>query len=274
MLLEVPQRKSLIGPFIALLALSSPLPAATGGAEVSAIGAIEIANCRARTVTVLGINFVAKDAESIAAICDANSSADRPYVSITGSIGPNGLVRLKKLANISVGQYVPGATPVYLSGNVSISRTNLGTVEISGATVMLNRSDVVAGSVVETVGTQPLLGGAVLPDVVRITVPGSSVNLGTNPSSSIGSGASTNSSIGSGKSLNSSIGSGASTNSSIGSGVSLNSSIGSGASTNSSIGSGKSLNSSIGSGASTNSSIGSGKSLNSSIGSGSTSIVQ
>ena len=268
MLPEANQRRSLVASIVTLFALTAPATVFAGSFDIAAVGAIEKTNCRARTVTVLGITFEARDAEGIAAVCGANSLAGLPYVSITGRIGADSAVRLTKLVTLSVGQYVPGATQVYLMGPVSLSRSSVGTVDISGATVSLDRSDVVAGDIVETHGIQPVLGGGLLPVVVRVTSLDSSIGSGASTNSSIGSGKSTNSSIGSGSSTNSSIGSGLSTNSSIGSGKNLNSSIGSGKSTNSSIGSGASANSSIGSGKSTNSSIGSGASVNSSIGSG------
>ena len=234
----------------AVFALAAAASAHSGSPDIAAVGAIESADCRARTVKVLGITFAAKSAGSIAAVCASASSSGLRYVSISGSIQPDKSISLTKLVSLSVGQYVPGATPVYLSGPISAWRIELGTIGVSGATVISALIDSADGKVVETLGTQPLIGGVILPVTIRLLPKSENVNAGAGSDSSIGSGTSLNSSIGSGKSLNSSIGSGTSLNSSIGSGKSVDSSIGSGTSLNSSIGSGKSVDSSIGSGTS------------------------
>ena len=278
MLLKAPQSTVLFNRLAALFALALVVPAYAGSSDISAVGAIETADCHARTIKVLGITFAATNAGSIAAACEPENAYGLHYVSITGDIEADGSIKLNELVSLSIGQYVPGVTSVYLSGPVSVSRLKLGIVGISEATVASAPENYAEGSIVETLGTQPVLGGVILADTMRPLAKSepqnarinldSSIGSGFSINSSIVSGTSVNSSIGSGKSVNSSIGSGISVNSSIGSGKSINSSIGSGISVNSSIGSGKSVNSSIGSGISVNSSIGSGKSVNSSIGSG------
>lgn len=266
-----------VGALISLLATFS---AHAANSQISAVGAIEDANCRLGTIKVLGITFDAKDAGSSAAVCHAGSPVDLRYVSVSGETGSDGKVRLRKLTNLSIGRYVPGATLVYLTGSISAASSSTGNVVLSGAVVSLGSANANVGSVIEILGTQPLLGGSILPTDARIELNGlkvalepetgldSSIGSGTSLSSSIGSGKNLFSSIGSGANLVSSIGSGAALTSSIGSGTSLFSSIGSGSNVKSSIGSGTSLFSSIGSGTSITSSIGSGVSLDSSIGSG------
>jgi hypothetical protein len=251
----------------ALIGLIAANPSQANDAEIAVVGAIEAADCTARTIKILGVVFAANDVGTAAAICRVGQPVGLQYVSATGIAGLAGPVRITRLTTLSADRYVPGATAVFLSGSISEARVGSGDVVVSGAIVSLAGLELKAGTVVEVLGTQPVLGGVVLPANIRVLE--SSIGSGSSLNSSIGSGSSLNSSIGSGFRLNSSIGSGSSVNSSIGSGSSLNSSIGSGSSVNSSIGSGSSLNSSIGSGSSVNSSIGSGSSLNSSIGSGS-----
>jgi len=238
MLLKASQSTVLLSRLTALIALAASVPAYSGGSDISAVGAVEASDCRARTIKVLGITFAANDAGSIAAACAPETAYGLHYVSVTGSVETDGTIKLHELASLSVGQYVPGATSIYLSGPISVSRLRLGLVGISGATIAAAWGDYSEGSFVEMLGTQPVLGGVILADKMRAIASFESEN----------DRASLDSSIGSGSSISSSIGSGTSLNSSIGSGISLNSSIGSGRSTNSSIGSGISVNSSLGSG--------------------------
>jgi uncharacterized protein YjbI with pentapeptide repeats len=271
-LLKASQLSLLAAPLATLIALAAA-PAHSEDSYVQAVGPIEATDCRARTVTVLGITFAAIDAGGRDAVCRAASTSGLRYVSIAGQIRSAGSISLTKLVSLSVGQYVPGATPVYLSGPVTQLRLDLGTVGVAGAVIGSASGDARVGSLIEAAGTQPLIGGEILPTTVRVLrqfEPVSSlepVTSGENLHSAFGSGVSADSAIGSGTSLNSAIGSGTSINSAIGSGKSLNSAIGSGVSVDSIIGSGSSLNSAIGSGTSVNSAIGSGKSLNSAIGS-------
>jgi len=211
MLLKASWQIAAVARVAALIGLIVALPIEAGESVVSAIGVVESVDCQARTIKILGITFAAKDADVAAAICGAAGSAGLRYVSASGTAKSSGSVVLSKLTTLSSGNYVPGATPVYLAGLISEARVKSGEIVLNGAIVSLPTVDAKSGSKVEILGTQPLLGGLILPITVRV-----------------GSGVSTNSSIGSGVSLNSSIGSGGSTNSSIGSGVSLNSSIGSG----------------------------------------------
>jgi hypothetical protein len=290
MLLKASRQIATVARATTLIAFFVALPVEAGEPVVSAIGVVESVDCQSQTIKILGITFAANDADNAAAICGAVGSVGLRYVSASGTTKSSGSIVLSKLTTLSSGSYVPGATPVYLAGLISEARVNSGEIVLSGAIVSLPTVDAKSGSNVEILGTQPLLGGLILPTTVRVAesfgldravsaadssigsgfsfTTNSSIGSGVRTNSSIGSGISKNSSIGSGLSTNSSIGSGITTNSSIGSGLSTNSSIGSGITTNSSIGSGLSTNSSIGSGFSTNSSIGSGLSTNSSIGSG------
>jgi len=268
MLLKASQSTGLFTWLTALFVLTVAFPSYAGSSDIAAVGAIEATDCRARTIRVLGITFVATNAGSIAAACDPEAAFGIHYVSVAGSVETDGSVKLNELVSLSVGQYVPGATSIYLSGPVSVSRLRLGLVGISGATIASAWGDHSEGSIVETLGTQPVLGGVILAEKMRVLANSGPEKDLASLDSSIGSGSSISSSIGSGSSLNSSIGSGIGVSSSIGSDKSINSSIGSGISVNSSIGSGRSVNSSIGSGMTVNSSIGSGISANSSLGSG------
>jgi predicted RecA/RadA family phage recombinase len=201
---------------VALIGLIAANNSNAGGSDFAVAGAIESASCRARTVKILGIVFVANDAGTAAAICKLGHTVGFRYVSAVGVAGPTGAVLLTRLTSLSTDRYVPGATAVYLRGQITGARIASGDVVLNGAVVSLAGTQVMVGTSIEVVGTQPVLGGVVLPTAVLVI------------DSSIGSGSSLNSSIGSGSSLNSSIGSGSSLNSSIGSGSSLNSSIGSG----------------------------------------------
>jgi len=258
MLLKASQSAVLLTRLAVLSALVVADPAYAGSSGIAAVGAVETVDCRRGTIKVLGITFAATNAGSIAAACDPEIAYGLHYVSIKGSIEADGSIKLNDLVSLSAGQYVPGATSVYLSGPISVSQLKLGMVGIGGAIVASAWEDYSEGSVVETLGTQPVLGGVILADKVRFLPSSEPEKDRASIKSSIGSGSSVNSSIGSGVGINSSIGSGRSLNSSIGSGFSLNSSIGSGVSVNSSIGSGRSLSSSIGSGTSANSSLESG----------------
>jgi len=259
MLLKASRQVAAVIRMTALLGLVVALPSHAGESVVSAVGVVEAVDCQSQKIKILGVTFAAVDAENVAAVCGVVGSVGLRYVSASGTAYSSGAIILSKLTTLSSGSYVPGATPVYIAGLISEARVNSGEIVVAGAIVSMQTTSLKTGSSVEILGTQPLVGGLILPTTVRS---------GLTTNSSIGSGLTTNSSIGSGKSTDSSIGSGRSTNSSIGSGLTTNSSIGSGKSTDSSIGSGRSTNSSIGSGSTTNSSIGSGKSTDSSIGSG------
>ena len=224
------QTKALVAPLAAMIALAVAVPSHSENSYIEAVGPVESSSCTSRTVVVLGISFAASDAGSLAAVCRASSISGLRYVSIKGRVGSNGSVSLTKLVSLSVGEYVPGATPIYLSGPVSNSRPELGTVGVLGAVITSVDADSLEGSVIETVGTQPLVGGAILPSSIRV------LEFATD--SIVGSGTSTNSIVGSGASTNSIVGSGTSTNSIVGSGTSTNSIVGSGANTNSIVGSG------------------------------------
>jgi hypothetical protein len=238
MLPKATQQVASAARFAALIGLIAGTHVFAGSSEISAVGAVEAADCKAGTLRILGVTFAATDAGASAAICGIGNPLDVHYVSVTGTISADGSVVLRGLTSLSSGTYVPGATPVYLSGSVSKVSAGSGDAELSGATVYVGTSDLSVGSVVEILGTQPAFGSIILPTIVRVIEAIDEDVAFASTDSSIGSGTSTRSSIGSGISTNSSIGSGVSTRSSIGSGISTSSSIGSGVSTGSSIGSG------------------------------------
>jgi len=241
--------------------LIAAISASAGASEISVVGPIEAVDCRAQTIRILGVSFAA-DAAATAALCESGAFSVSSYVSATGEVDSTGGIRLHKLAAVPSISYVPGASPVYIRGAVSIANPSTGEISLNGALIDSQSVSPSLGSIVEILGTQPLPNGSVLPLSIRV-VEGKLAN-----DSSVGSGSAINSSVGSGASLMSSVGSGAAKNSSVGSGVALMSSVGSGAAKNSSVGSGVALMSSVGSGAAKNSSVGSGSQINSSVGSG------
>ncbi|MEO8019814.1 MAG: hypothetical protein ABI769_18550, partial [Pseudomonadota bacterium] len=197
MLLKAVPSRVLAGPVVALIWLVGVVPAYSGDNSISVVGAIESVGCKARTIKVLGITFAAIDAGNAAAICRSGNPADLSFVAVTGTVGPTGNVQLTKIVGLSANQYVPGATPVYLRGRISGLDLSTGAVFLSGAVVSQASADLGQGSVVEILGTQPTIGGVVLPATIRKI----DAYVEESVNSSIGSGASVNSSIGSGASL-------------------------------------------------------------------------
>lgn len=267
MLLKASALKTAVFPAAGAALLVGLFSQPTFASDFAVVGPVESVDCKASSVRVLGISFIARDAKTSTVLCSLGVSASPRYVSLQGSKDAAGNVHLDKLQLVAKVSYVAGATPVYVRGQVSERSVDRGLVSIGGAIVDASFALPEIGSGVEVVGTQPLRGGVILPATFNVST-NSSLGSGVVSNSSLGSGVTTNSSLGSGLTINSSLGSGITTNSSLGSGIAINSSLGSGIATNSSLGSGVATNSSLGSGIATNSSLGSGIATNSSLGSG------
>ena len=269
----LPKASSLVArskKFVGVLLIAA-VPVSAVANEIAVVGPIEAVDCRAQTVKILGVRFAA-DAVATATLCESDAFSVSSYVSATGEVDSTGGIRLRNLTAVPSTLYVPGASPVYIRGEVSIANPDTGEIFLNGALIDSQSASPSLGSIVEILGTQPLPNGSVLPLSLRVVVEkltnDSSIGSGSEVNSSVGSGVALMSSVGSGAALMSSVGSGASKNSSVGSGAALMSSVGSGAAKNSSVGSGAALMSSVGSGAAKNSSVGSGAALMSSVGSG------
>ena len=247
------------------------LPANAGDNSVLAAGPVDSANCAGKFLSVLGINFRAVDRGGAAAICALQGRSHLSYVSVTGRLNPSGVVELVSSRVLSLDGYVPGSTAVYLKGSVTETDSLTGKAIVNGAVVNTTERTPQVGNTIEVVGTQPLVGGTILPAHLSIADGAdvlSSTGSGFESSSSTGSGVAAFSSTGSGKASLSSTGSGASKLSSTGSEAAKLSSTGSGTAKLSSTGSGVAALSSTGSGASKLSSTGSGAAKLSSTGSG------
>ncbi|HLA71279.1 MAG TPA: hypothetical protein VK624_07180 [Steroidobacteraceae bacterium] len=269
----LPKASSLLArskKFVGVLLIAA-VPVNAVANEIAVVGPIEEVNCLAQTVKILGVRFAA-DAVATATLCESGAFSVSSYVSATGEVDSTGGIRLRNLTAVPSTLYVPGASPVYVRGEVSIANPSTGEISLNGALIDSQSASASLGSIVEILGTQPLPNGSVLPLSLRVVVEkltnDSSVGSGSEVNSSVGSGAALMSSVGSGTAKNSSVGSGAALMSSVGSGAAKNSSVGSGAALMSSVGSGTAKNSSVGSGAALMSSVGSGTAKNSSVGSG------
>jgi len=267
--------KSLRSTSVAFTAITTlfALQATAGDNSVFAVGPVESANCAGKAVRVLGISFRAVDRGGAASVCAAQSGSQLSYFSVAGRFNPNGDVELTSFRILSMDGYVPGSTAVYLKGVVTEADSASGKAVVNGAIVDTSSEFLQIGIVVEVVGTQPLLGGTILPAALKISDNAdrlSSTGSGVSSLSSTGSGLAAFSSTGSGSSKLSSTGSGAAKLSSTGSGSTKLSSTGSGAEVLSSTGSGVAAFSSTGSGSAKLSSTGSGSSKLSSTGSGAT----
>jgi hypothetical protein len=163
--------------------------------EISAVGPLEGADCPSGVIQVLGITFRAADAAGLAAVCAAGATSELPYVSITGLATSDSTVRLSKLTVLSKGQYVPGASPVYVRGAITRTRLAVGEVVLSGASIRGVPSDF-RETAVEVLGTQPVLGGVILANSIGALQSAPSAELKTIDSST---GSGKMSSTGSGK---------------------------------------------------------------------------
>ena len=132
--------------------------------EIAAVGPLEAVDCQAGSAQVLGITFRTSDVTARQAICSADFPFEISYVAVSG-LADTETVQLKKFSILSKGQYVPGATPVYIRGGVTQIRPAFGEVVLSGATIQGVYGDL-DSTEVEILGTQPILGGVILAETI------------------------------------------------------------------------------------------------------------
>jgi hypothetical protein len=146
----------------AMVACTAACPAL--GAEIAAVGAVEAIDCSSQTIRVLGITFKAANSVEAAAICSYGQPQELLYVAISGKSLDDSSIRVEKSSLLSKGAYVPGATPVYIRGQITKQSSLVGELTVNGAIVSGLQNSQVLGHEVEIVGTQPVLGGLVLAD--------------------------------------------------------------------------------------------------------------
>lgn len=177
-------RASYVAGFLAFF-----LPAsANQPIEVAVVGAAESIDCASRTVQVLGIKFKASSAADAAALCASGSPSDLVYVAISGHGINADFAEITKYQVISKGAYVPGATPVYLSGPITAADSKTGQITVRGARVVQVNAYESVGANVELIGIQPVLGELVLPSTLSSTGSGVLSSAGPATFSSTGSG--------------------------------------------------------------------------------------
>lgn len=249
----------------------------------SVVAQIEALDCLNKTFQVLGLQIRAADDFALATLCESPSDDSLRYAAIAVSKDSDGVLVATNLSSIGA-LYIPGVSQVYLSGEVTESKKDVGSFAVLGSRAIF--SDQLTPKIheqIEVVGTQPQFGGAIVATTVSSPSYSESagqansiIGTGIQADSIIGTGVSRLSIIGTGVSAKSIIGTGASTSSIIGTGinsvtgtgVSASSIIGTGASTSSIIGTGVQANLSIGTGVSTSSIIGTGIQTDSIIGTG------
>ena len=240
----------------------------------SVVGPVEAVSADGSSITVLGQTYIADKkvfssessqpgvARRTIALPDVGS-----FVAVQGERTSRG-VQIAKAIRIVPGQYVPGATDVYVLGAAATYDASLAIAQIGDLRVYVG--DVEAewlssnlGRSIEIVGRQALPGGVVWASDVR------PIDKEVAGAQSItGTGVSAQSITGTGKSTQSITGTGASIQSITGTGVSIQSITGTGKSTQSITGTGKSIQSITGTGASAQSITGTGKSIQSITGTG------
>ena len=224
-----------------------------------AIGQLEAISSQEAQLRVLGQDL--KILAGTQAAMDLTSLSTGDLVAVFGEDTPYGAFvwSAKPLAN----QYVPGASPVFVSGPVSAIDAKLGLAWIGGLAVAYAGSVPYAdadgpsiGDTYEVLGTQPMPGGVLLAQ--SMTRSGASVGTGKSADASVGTGR--GASVGTGKSADASVGTGR--GASVGTGKSADASVGTGR--GASVGTGKSADASVGTGRSA--SVGTGR--NASVGTG------
>ncbi len=134
--------------------------------EIAAVGAIEDIDCARKVVRVLGTDFVATNAATAASICSLRTPSGLVYAAIVGRVQSPSEIELLRFSVLSEGEYVPGASSVYVRGTISATNLLTGEIAIGGAVVM-GASEISQGAV-EILGTQPLLGGKIFPTKVTV----------------------------------------------------------------------------------------------------------
>ena len=126
-------------------------------------------------------------------------------VSVYGTVRNDGTIDATKV--VDKGPYVPGATPILLTGLVQQLHGSVGQAKIAGVQVELTSAysadgtmGLDLGGLVQVSGTQPAIGGIVLANSV--------VGGGAKPNSVVGGGLQANSVVGGGSKPNSVVGGG------------------------------------------------------------------
>ena len=245
--------------------------AGSQGQELALVGPAESLNCTTAEIQILGIRLKSESVAAVASACEVQATGNTPYVAAIALIDAAGTAKLTKLSLVRSESYVPGASTVYVRGTVSSVDFATAQFVVSGGRFSIQGGQLPrAGSTVEVIGTQPLVGSVVLVASLATVNKDGIVGSGVTTSGIVGSGTkSTSGIVGSGASLNGIVGSGAATTGIVGSGAKSTSGIvGSGASTSGIVGSGASTSGIVGSGAATNGIVGSGASTSGIVGSG------
>lgn len=243
--------------------------AGTKAQELSLVGPAENLNCANSEIQVLGIRLKSESPRVLAAACEVQATGNTAYVAASALVDVAGTAKLKSLTLVQGEIYVPGASAVYVRGPVTSVDQISGQFFVAGGRFSLVGGQLPnIGATVEVIGTQPVVGSAVLVSAVGTASRDGIVGSGVSTNGIVGSGKSTSGIVGSGVSLNGIVGSGAATTGIVGSGASTTGIVGSGKSTTGIVGSGAATTGIVGSGASTNGIVGSGASTAGIVGSG------
>lgn len=243
--------------------------------SIAIVGPIEALNCTDESFKILGLQFRASEDYLLAEMCESSDDSLQ-YVAIAGFKDERGELVATHVSSLGV-RYVPGVSLVYIAGEVSDSKVDVGLFAVSGSTtISIPGVAPGVGERIEAIGSQPQPGGAVV--AVSMQPVGSAVTPDSRlksivesselTSRIVGSRISTSGIVGSGVSTNGIVGSGVRTSGIVGSGVYTEGIVGSGVRTTGIVGSGATTNGIVGSGAQTTGIVGSGSSTSGIVGSG------
>jgi len=250
----------------------------------SVVGPIESVAAGDSSITVLGQTYIVEkkalsSESSLAGVSRRTASlpAVGSFVAVQGERTSRG-VQIASSIRIVPGQYVPGATDVYVLGVAATYDASLAIAKIGNLRVYVGDIDAEwlssnLGTSIEIVGRQALPGGLVWASAARpidkeVADAQSITGTGVSSQSITGTGKSLQSITGTGKNVQSITGTGADSQSITGTGVSTQSITGTGKSVQSITGTGVSIQSITGTGKSTQSITGTGKSIQSITGTG------
>jgi hypothetical protein len=260
------------GPLLLAIFLNSPAGAIAGATEIAAIGPVERVSCSGASFQLLGITFRATTASAKSVICSWNLGSGLHYVVASGAQDLKGNAVASRVRELPADTYVPGASIVFLRGNVSTVSAVTGEFQIAGSRVLSPSGEVpIRNAAVEVIGTQPLPGGVLIADAIYLSETGAQGSENQIAEAIIGTGSSTDAIIGTGASASAIIGTGSAANAIIGTGTASKAIIGTGTSKSAIIGTGASFKAIIGTGASSSAIIGTGSSTNAIIGTGASS---
>ena len=235
-----------VGSAIAATAVSTSSAGISGsGAELLVVGPVESIDLVQRSATVLGQRIFTRQPDQL-------SVGDT--VAVFGKAAANGAIVAMTIE--PRGLYVPGATPIFLSGVVQKAEPTIGRVVLNGVRVDLTPA-MSHGTLAPTLGTKLSVAGIQPVSHGTVLVNGISGS-GAGTSGISGSGAGTSGISGSGAGTSGISGSGARTSGISGSGAGTSGISGSGARTNGISGSGAGTSGISGSGAGTSGISGSG----------------